>query len=116
MPAFVSPTPVKLFIALIAATLSSHAFASTCIWTGASGSLWSTPLNWTACNGGAPVNGDSLVFPENATSKDTTHELTAFTSASGISFNGTNSGYALSGLPLSIGSGGISNNDRIGTG
>lgn len=105
----------QLFSALTAAALSTNAFANTCVWTGAAGSLWSTPINWTGCAGGAPVNGDALVFPEAAAGKDTTHDQAAFTSAAGLSFTGTTSGYALSGAALSIGAGGISNSNTSGS-
>lgn len=107
--------PTKLLLALCAAALCSNAFASTCTWTGAAGSLWSAPLNWTSCGGGAPVNGDALVFPESASVKNTTHDQAAFSIAAGISFTGTTSGYILTGTPLSIGSGGINNSNTSGT-
>ena len=105
----------RLCYALTVAVLTTNAEASTCIWTGVSGSLWSTPANWINCAGGAPVNGDALIFPEAAASKDTTHDQAAFTSAAAISFTGTTSGYALSGAALSIGAGGISNSNTSGS-
>ena len=53
MATSVSRARAKLFIALAAASLSTNALASTCVWTGASGALWSMPLNWSSCGGGA---------------------------------------------------------------
>ncbi len=49
---------VPLWAAVFA--LSHHATASTCTWTGAEDSNWSTPGNWA--EGVAPANGDDLVF------------------------------------------------------
>ncbi len=115
MPTIVPPARKSLMIALTVTCFSTHAFASTCIWTGAASSVWSAPLNWTSCGGGAPVNGDSLVFPESATNKTNTHDQAAFSNAASISFTGTTSGYAVSGTPLSIASGGINNSNTSGT-
>ncbi|MBK8286098.1 MAG: Ig-like domain repeat protein [Ahniella sp.] len=44
------------------------------IWTGAVNALWATPGNWI---GGAPVSGDSLVFPIGAANKINTNNLAA---------------------------------------
>lgn len=115
MTTFVSPTRKIFLVALAVAGFSSNAFASTCIWTGAAGNLWSMPLNWTSCGGGAPVNGDSLVFPEAASNKSNLHDQATFSSAASISFTGTSSGYALTGAALSIASGGINNSNTSGT-
>jgi fibronectin-binding autotransporter adhesin len=87
---------------------STHADASICTWTGASNSAWSTAANWTSCAGGAPINGDSLVFPESALNKTNVNNIATLTQIEGIDFAGTTSGYALSGGPLAIGAGGIS--------
>src|SRR5688572_22787969 len=42
---------------------SDAALAATCNWTGLGNSTrWSNPQNWAACDGRAPVNGDTLSF------------------------------------------------------
>lgn len=64
-------------------------------WTGASGSLWSDPGNWT---GGPPV-GDAnavLVFPADAILKTSTDDLGVTTYASRVDIAG---GYALTATP-----------------
>lgn len=58
------------FAALAAAILAcaSPAHAFTCTWTGAASGLANNPANWS-CGGSPnplPVNGDDLVFPDNA--------------------------------------------------
>jgi fibronectin-binding autotransporter adhesin len=88
--------------------------ASTCVWTGAVSGVWSAAGNWSGCAAGAPVNGDSLVFPQAGANKNTTHELAPLTEVAGISFSGTTSGYSLSGNGLGIGTGGISNDNTSG--
>jgi fibronectin-binding autotransporter adhesin len=96
------------FFSTLAILASAHANASVCTWTGASSSVWSAAANWTSCAGNAPVNGDSLLFPENALNKTNVNTISTLTQVEGISFTGTTSGYALSGSPLAIGAGGIS--------
>jgi fibronectin-binding autotransporter adhesin len=105
----------SMALALAAFVCSADALASTCIWTGASNSLWSVAGNWSGCAGAAPVNGDSLQFPETGINKNTTHELAPLNQVTAISFTGTTSGYTLSGNGLTIGDGGISNSNTSGS-
>jgi hypothetical protein len=70
-------------------------------WTGAAGTLWSTPGNWSGSI--APVAGDSLVFPASASNLVNTNDF-----ASGTTFNSITiqaSGYSLSGNPLALSAG-----------
>jgi autotransporter-associated beta strand protein len=104
-------------LALGAATLalSTSLSASTCIWTGATSGAWSVAGNWSSCMGNAPVNGDTLQFPEAGANKNTSHDLATLTSIAGLEFSGTTSGYVLSGNALSIGAEGIINSNGSGT-
>jgi autotransporter-associated beta strand protein len=104
-------------LALGAATLalSASLSASTCVWTGATSGAWSVASNWSSCAGNAPINGDTLQFPDAGANKNTTHDLAALTAIAGLGFSGATSGYVLNGNALSLGAGGISNSNGSGT-
>ena len=59
---------LRLVLLLVFTLASSNAaLAAICTWTGlGTSNRWSNAQNWTACNGGIPVNGDSLSFQTNA--------------------------------------------------
>lgn len=109
------PLTKALILTTLTLLCSANASASTCIWTGASSALWSVAGNWSGCGGNAPINGDSLQFPELAANKSSNHDLATLTSVAGLDFNGSSSGYALSGNALSLGAGGISNSNTSGS-
>jgi fibronectin-binding autotransporter adhesin len=99
---------------MAAITASANVSASTCVWTGATDGLWSTAGNWTACAGSAPLNGDTLQFPEAAANKTNANDIATLTSVAGLAFTGTTSGYALSGNALALGAAGLTNSNASG--
>jgi fibronectin-binding autotransporter adhesin len=99
---------------LTAMTASATASASTCVWTGATDGIWSNAGNWTGCAGNAPINGDTLQFPEAAANKSSTNDLATLTGVAGIAFTGSTSGYTLSGNALALGAAGLANSNASG--
>jgi fibronectin-binding autotransporter adhesin len=97
-----------------AITASATASASTCVWTGATDGLWSNAGNWTACAGSAPLNGDTLQFPEAAANKINSNDIATLTSVAGLAFTGSTSGYALNGNALALGAAGLANSNASG--
>lgn len=72
--------------------------ATTRTWTGnGATNNWSDAGNW---NSGAPVAGDSLVFPASANRKTNTNNLASNTAFDTITFNG--GGYDISGNAISL--------------
>ncbi len=104
-----------LLLLIAASIASSTASANTCVWTGATDAAWSSVANWSGCAGNAPVNGDTLQFPEAASNKTSTHDIATLTSVAGLAFTGSTSGYALNGNALSLGGSGITNDNTAGT-
>ena len=112
----------KTFPALLARTLlliagasvASGVSASTCVWTGAASAAWSNAGNWTGCAGNAPVNGDTLQFPEGASNKTNNNDVATLTGIAGMAFTGSTSGYALSGNALALGAAGLANSNASG--
>ena len=82
--------------------LSLPAAAATKTWNGSLGNLWSVGGNW---NGGiAPVDGDQLVFPDGASNRTMSNDLSGLDVAS-ISFPGTASDYSASGNAITLAGG-----------
>lgn len=85
---------------LIAVLLATPARASTVTWTGGgSDSLWSNPANWA---GGVPVDGDSLVFPANASRRAAVNDLVGLVVASMTIDAPSAGGYDLSGNAFTL--------------
>ncbi len=83
--------------ALLGAVQTASA-ASTRTWTGnGATSNWTDAANWDT---GAPVAGDSLVFPAAANRKTNVNDFPANTTFDSISFNG--GGYDISGNAISL--------------
>jgi autotransporter-associated beta strand protein len=93
-----------VLIALLCAASAAQAIPSnTRTWTGAAPDHnWSTGGNWDT---GAPLPGDSLVFPASPTNLTSTNDFSAGTQFRSITIAGT--GYQFSGNPIKL-SGGIS--------
>jgi len=88
---------VMVTMAVVASGHSALA-VSTRTWTGLGATNnWSDAANWDS---GAPVAGDSLVFPESAGRKTNTNDLVPNTLFDTITFEGQ--GYALAGNPLGL--------------
>ncbi len=96
---------VLLFGLAIAQFSHGTAFAAAKTWTGTAGDhKFSTAGNWSPS--GAPVNGDSLVFPSAATTDTTplTNDISNL-SLTGMSFTGTTAGsYSFTGNNLAVSS------------
>lgn len=90
------------------------AMPATITWTGGSATSanWSDAANWDL--GRAPINGDSLVFPASAKQLANTDDIAGL-SVNSIAFQGaftaSTGGYTLSGDDLTVGAGGITDND-----
>ncbi len=89
--------------------------ASTCTWTAAGdGTSWSQSSNWSGC-GGAPQNGDDLVF-DTAVLGATSHPTNDISNlqVGSLAFTGTGMyPYHISGNPITLGSG-ITDNSQTG--
>ena len=86
----------------VSCLVSLSAAAATKTWTGAVNNLWSVSGNWT---GGTPADGDQLVFPDGASNRTMSNDLSGLDLLS-ISFPGTSSNYSASGNAITL-SGGI---------
>jgi autotransporter-associated beta strand protein len=79
--------------------------AATCTWTGAGAdALWSTTANWSGCSGGAPQDGDELVFPAAAARPVNQNDIAALSLLS-IQIAGTGAGdvrYSISGTGVTL--------------
>lgn len=97
---------LKNVLALVALLAASSAQAFVCTWIGANSNGWNDNANWSCTGtGGAPNNGDDLVFPASALNKVHTHNRSLLTLVNSITINGC--GYNITGaLALSI----VSNN------
>ncbi|MBB5787314.1 hypothetical protein [Jiangella mangrovi] len=102
--------------ALLALTLPAgpaQALGLTCRWTGAGADAnWSTAPNWTDCGGGAPGDGDGVVFGSGATQKDAVNDL------GGTTFSilrVEESGYELSGDDIEVNFFNVSAPTTLGT-
>jgi autotransporter-associated beta strand protein len=92
-----------LAAAVVLALCTGPALAATLTWTGAApGAMWSSASNWSP--NVLPANGDSLVFPEGALSRNTMNDLNGL-SIDSVSITGPE--YDVSGNPLTL-TGGIS--------
>ena len=99
--------------AVLAAAPAAHAAVRT--WLGATGTSWNVASNWA--ENAVPVNGDTLVFPDNPTSRTTNNDLvglsvagvTVTTTNSGADFDFTGNGITLTG-PITF------SNPGVGTG
>jgi autotransporter-associated beta strand protein len=82
-----------LSIALgIVAGATPASAASSCRWTGATGSpVWSTAGNWTDCAGSVPRSGDFVIFPDGASTPTNVNNLQGL-SLSGVLLVGTGRG------------------------
>lgn len=88
---------VLLGSVLLGAAQTARA-AATRTWTGnGATNNWSDAGNW---NSGAPVAGDSLVFPASANRKTNTNNLASNTAFDTVTFNG--GGYDISGNAVSL--------------
>ena len=89
-----------IVIAQLLIAFPVNAAVDTCTWTGAVNSNWSNGGNWSGCDtGGVPEFGDSLIFPESASNKNTNND---FFGAIFDTVQILGSGYTLSGGSITI--------------
>ncbi len=94
-------TAALLLVGLVALTPNGQSASAqvTKTWTGeGADSNWSTAGNWSP--NGAPVAGDSLIFPASAARQTNTNDLPDDTSFEGIEFTGGT--YAISGNDIQV--------------
>lgn len=96
--ALVAAPASALILAAAFAAPPANAFDLDCTWTGAAAdAMWSSPANWSGCAGGAPGDGDRLVFPVGPAVLATTNDLFG-TVFSNVRFEG--GGYSVDGDPV----------------
>jgi hypothetical protein len=96
---------MKFYFALLAVLIfGASGRAAVRTWTGAgANSNWSTAANWVG--NVAPVAGDDLVFPANASQQTNNNNLLLFTQFNSIRFEG--GAYNVGGNPFVLGAGGL---------
>jgi hypothetical protein len=106
-------------VVLALAAPSSGSAQTTYTWTGASGSSWSDPANWTPTSNAGPTIGSIVNFPPLNTSVCNT----CYVSSNNFSPNAAQDavqiddgvGYHIGGNPLALGSGGLTANTGSNT-
>jgi autotransporter-associated beta strand protein len=97
--------PVASLIGLGLLLTANRASAATCIWNGATNTLWSTGNNWsgTGCVHRVPQNGDRLAFPANAAGFTSENDIAGLQVASVVIYSPR---FIIKGTGITVQSGG----------